>query len=136
MKSANRIDVVYFDFSKTFDHVDHRLLTRKLAKLLMPYLLFKTVMNFIMNRTYAIKVDGKAQKEVFTASSSIPQGSHCGPLLYIVMCLDIIDCAKNTVVNLLQYADDTKFYKKCNHDNDRNSLQIAIDNLSIKAQKR
>lgn len=46
----NQIDVVYFDFSKAFDQVDHSILAIKLAKLSMPYSFFKAIISFITGR--------------------------------------------------------------------------------------
>lgn len=47
----------------------------------------------------------------FTATSSVPQGSHCRPLLYLFMCRDIGGCVNGPGAKLLLYADDTKFCK-------------------------
>lgn len=94
----NRVDVVYFDFTKAFHQVDHQLLVIKLASLSMPYLLFKTVLSFITNRTYVLKVDGITHQNQIIATSSAPQRSHCGPSLYTIMSSDIIDCVKDTGV--------------------------------------
>lgn len=127
IRSTNKINVVYFDFSKAFDRVDHHLLACKLAKLSMPFILFKTIVNFITNRKYYIIVDGQIQKEFFIALSSVPHGSHCGPLLYLIFCFDIVECVADTGVKLLQYADDTKFKKIVNNVTDRNNLRIQTN---------
>lgn len=127
---GNQVDVVYFDFSKAFDRVDHRILAKKLAALSIPYMPFKTIISFITNRKYILKVDGQAyQQHQFSTKSSVPQGSHCGPLLFLIMCHDINICIKNTMVNALQLADDTKFFHIVNTVADRDVLQNTIDNL-------
>lgn len=83
--NKNRVDVLYFDFSKAFDRVDHAILAEKITKLAMPYSLYSTVMNFISHRIYQIKADGTIYSEKFIAPSSVPQGTHCGPLLYLLL---------------------------------------------------
>lgn len=52
IRAVDRIDVVYFDYSKAFDQIDHRILATKLAEISMPFLLYKATMNFITYRTY------------------------------------------------------------------------------------
>lgn len=84
MKCKNNIDVVYFDFTKAFDQVDHYILATTIAKIV-------TIMIFITNRSYYIlKCEGNVFNLEFTAKSSVPQESHCGPLLFLLMCTDIV----------------------------------------------
>lgn len=128
--TAESIDVVYFDYSKAFDQVDHRTLATKLARLSMPYLLFKSTMNFITYRKYILKVEGTVRTNSFTASSGVPQGSHCGPILYVIMCKDCIDHTMGNNVLILVYADDTKIYKIVNTPIDAQNMQQAINRLS------
>lgn len=130
LKNGKRIDVIYFDFSKAFDQVDHSKLLSKLSKLSIPLPLLKLIATFIIGRTYTIKVDGINTKSSIQPQSSVPQGSHIGPLLYIIFCHDLPNCVTNTNVSPLLYADDTKFAKIIEDDADRRSLQRAIDNLS------
>lgn len=47
INEKSQVDLIYFDFSKAFDRVDHYILAKKLAKLAMPYLLFITRMCFV-----------------------------------------------------------------------------------------
>lgn len=125
----NQIDVVYFDFSKAFDQVDHFILATRLAKLSMPYSFFKVIISFITGRSYQLKANGVVYSDTFSTKSSVPQGSHCGPLLFLLLSADIVECVRNTGVNVLQYADDTKFYRIVNSEDDRMKMQVAIDNL-------
>lgn len=119
IRSEDRMDVVYFDYSKAFDQVDHKLLAAKLAEISMPYLLFKTIMNFIAFRTYSLKIDGKVTSNYFTSCSGVPQGSHCGPIPY----------AAGDGVYILVYADDTKMYRVINTREDMAALQTSITKL-------
>lgn len=124
------MDVIYFDFSKAFDQVDHAKLLNNLAKLSMPLPLLKLIASFIIGRTYIIKVDGITTESRIQPQGSVPQGSHIGPLLYVIFCHDLPECVLNTGVTSLLYADDTKFSKIISTDEDRRLLQAAIDNLS------
>lgn len=135
MNNKSNIDIIYFDFSKAFDQVDHYLLAIKLSKISMPYLLFLTIMNFITNRSYILKCEGITYNFEFTTKSSVPQGSHCGPLLFLIMCKNIVECIHNLDVKFLQYADDTKFFKVVNNEHDMHELQRAVDNLVSSSTK-
>lgn len=115
----NQVDVIYFDYSKAFDMVDHSILATKLAKTSTPFLLYLTIMNFVINRTYQLKCNGIAHDYKFKIESSVPQDSHCGPLLFIIMTADIIKCIENTNVKMLLYADDLKIYNIVNNETSR-----------------
>lgn len=95
----------------------------------MPYLLFITVMRFITNRIYKLKCEGKVRNYQFKVDSSVPQGSHCGPPLFIIMSMDIVKCIEESTVQMLIYADDVKIYNTVNDDISRIELQKCIDKL-------
>lgn len=121
------VDALYFDFSTAFDQVDHETLAVKLAKLSLPNLLFVTTLNFITNRNYALRADGKLHQYPIDATSGVPQGSHCGPLLYLIMSHDIVDRVRGLDINLAQYAHDTKFFAVVDHQEQMQRMQEAID---------
>lgn len=119
---SSQIDVIYFDFSKAFDQIRHDILARKLSELSMPYTFYRLIMKFIIGRTYILKVDGIATDIELQAKSSVPQGSHFGPILYILF-------TNNMGINALCYADDTKIYRIIKNMDDRNELQQNITKL-------
>lgn len=87
-------------------------------------------MNFISGRVYNLKVSGIEHEESFQVHSGVPQGSHIGPLLFIIFTADIVSCVRDTGTLLSLYADDTKFYRIVNNVIDCNSLQKAVDEIS------
>lgn len=95
----------------------------------MPFLPYSSVMNFVTKRRYQIKSDGVIFGTGFQTESAVPQGSHCGPFLYLLFCNQISGCTLNTDTLSLLYADDTKFARTVNNSNDQKKLQDAIDNL-------
>lgn len=110
---GNQVDAIYFDLSKAFDRVDHFLMAKKIAELDAPLTFLRTLIAFITNRSSIIKIDGRTHNISFTTKSSVPQGSCCGPVLFLIYCFDIPLCVNNTNVLLLSFADDTKFLGLC-----------------------
>lgn len=129
-KAGDAVDVLYFDFTKAFDQVDHGLLAAKLATLSLPCTLYTVVMNFITNRRYKLKADGTQYQHTIAASSAVPQGSHCGPILYLIMTIDIVQYVRDLNINESLYADDTKFFAVVNNRQQMDNMQLAIDRLS------
>lgn len=73
------------------------------------------VMNFIINRNYILTINGEKTKHYMQPKSWVPQGSHCGPLLFILY----IDNLKTILdINYKLYADDIKIYKSIDNEND------------------
>lgn len=118
----SQIDVVYFDYSKAFDQIRYDILAVKLSQTGMPFMLYRLIMNFVINRKYIIKIDGVETNKSIVPKSSVPQGSHFGPILFILFINGI-------GVGELCYADDTKIFKIIRNMNDRNELQDRIDKL-------
>lgn len=107
ISQGNQVDVVYFDFSKAFDSIDHTLLGRKLAARSTPFFLNLVTMFFVINRRCTLKINGNILPFTFKTQSAVPQGSHCGPLLFILMAADIAEITQDTAMHKLSYADDT-----------------------------
>lgn len=122
----HQVDVIYFDFTKVFDQIQHDRLAIKLARLSMPYLLYRTIIKFVLNRKYIVRIDNQPTNFVISPKSSVPQGSHCGPVSFIIYINDFVIIFGN---NILQYADDTKFYRIIRNYEDVRMLQKEIANL-------
>lgn len=129
MRSGGQVDVVYFDFSKAFDRLNHQVLAKKLAKYGFPYCLFRAILAFVTNRKLILRDEGKPTDIAHITRSAVPQGSHLGPLIFVIFCADIASCIRDLPVKLLSFADDTKFLAHVNSEYERRILQTAIDNL-------
>lgn len=76
-----------------------------------------------------MKANGKVTKFSFDVSCGVPQGSHIGPVLFIIFTADLVESISPLDVQLLKYADDTKLYAYVDNDMQRRKLQTGIDTM-------
>jgi len=103
----HQTDVIYTDFSKAFDSVNHRIFIYKLSLLGFPPILLEWILSYFSNRTQMVCLNNKISK-IINVTSGVPQGSHLGPLLFGLMINDLPYVIKSSTV--LMYADDVKLY--------------------------
>lgn len=107
MNDGLQVDTIYTDFSKAFDKIHHRILLEKLAKFNLSNGLISWIASYISNRRQAVKVDSFVSN-FKSVTSGVPQGSHLGPILFLVYINDINECFRHS--NFLLYADDCKIF--------------------------
>lgn len=128
LHEGHQVDVIYFDISKAFDQINHRILAEKLARLGMPLQLFKITMSFVVNRKYRLRMHDRPTDLIITPSSAVPQGSCCGPALYLFYSDDAL--LHDDRVFKSAYADDTKLMLVIRSLEDIDIMQQAINEFS------
>ena len=103
---ATGYDSIYLDFSKAFDKVDHGVLLHKLRKLGICGKVGTWLAKFLSNRYQIVACDGvkSTKAEVI---SGVPQGTVLGPVLFLVLILDIADSVSQGT-RVSSFADDTR----------------------------
>jgi Reverse transcriptase (RNA-dependent DNA polymerase) len=115
--------VVFLDYSKAFDCVDHKLLLHKLKQLNFSDSTLKWLQSYLSNRECAVKgKDGKYSKWV-KMDRGVPQGSVLGPLLFSLYTHDLGKILRNRCKYHI-YADDTQLYINCKLSELDEAIQI------------
>ena len=127
MESRCQVDAVYVDFAKAFDRVPHRLAIEKMRRLGLPEWILAWLHSYLTSRSAYVKING-SKSDLFMIPSGVPQGSHLGPLIFLLFINDLCHWIKNDKV---LYADDLKFYRKVSSSLDCLALQSDINSLMM-----
>ena len=126
VKVDHFVDVVFTDFSKAFDRVNHNLLIAKLGAYGFDKNTLGWIQDFLVNREQRV-VLGTECSSWTKVTSGVPQGSVLGPLLFLMYINDLPECLS---CPSRIYADDSKLfglYKK--GETCKDFLQLNIDEL-------
>ena len=124
------VDVIFFDYRKAFDVVNHRILFEKLALLGIGDPVLGWLWSFLSARSMRVVVHGESSPEI-DVCSGVPQGSVIGPLLFLIYINFVTD---GLTAKFCLFADDLKLYlagscKSVDMDDFHVVLQADIDLL-------
>ena len=124
-KGANA-DVVYLDFSKAFDKVNHSIVLQKIQRLGIGGSIHQWLKSFLLNRFQSVSVDG-ILSDPQQVLSGVPQGSVLGPLIFLILIGDIDEDVVHAMIK--SFADDTRATKSIKTLDDVKKLQDDLERI-------
>lgn len=124
--SGQQTDVIYTDFSKAFDKVNHKLLLKKLDKMGFDNTYLSWLKSYLICRTQSVKFNSANSRNILV-KSGVPQGSHLGPILFLLFINDLPEAINYS--NILMFADDVKIFLSLKHSPDHSYLQKDLENF-------
>lgn len=131
MDGGAQVDVVYTDYSKAFDRIDHSILKMKLCSNGIRGDLLRWFSSYLENRSQSVVIANYTSSWILIPSG-VPQGSLMAPLLFIIYVNDIDSCFRHS--NLLCFADDMKIYSSISSIKDVEALQSDLSRLDVYCQ--
>ena len=126
--SSTTVDMIYLDFSKAFDKVDHGIVLHKLKDLGITGNLGVWFHQFLSDRTQFVRLPGGVSKDS-PVLSGVPQGTALGPLLFIIMISDINKDILSS--KIISFADDTRVYTNITQIENSDSLQTDLNYIYL-----
>jgi len=127
--NSNSLSVIllFLDFSKAFDSINHNLLLKKLnIQFYFDCSSIKLLKNYLANRTQYVSMGEQISSSLHT-SCGVPQGSVLGPLLFSLYINDIYKSLSYSECRL--FADDVQVYLSGYVHNLRNLVGKMNDDL-------
>ena len=125
LDSNSSVDMVYLDFSKAFDKVDHGIILHKLRAVGITGNIGIWLFHFLTDRYHFVRLPGGISED-HPVLSGVPQGTVLGPILFLIMISDIdkdVSASK-----LVSFVDDTKrLYSDVGDVTDCDNLQLDLN---------
>ena len=117
------VRVLFVDFLKAFDLVNHSLLLHKLIDRKVPHCLIKWFFSYLDQRSQRVRA-GNSHSTWLPLNGAMPQGSWLGPLTFLVLIDDLnVDCL------LHKYVDDTTLTELLQNNREPSNMQAFLQQL-------
>ena len=114
--------VIFLDFKKAFDLVNHDILLKKLSIYFQNRNTLDLLSSFLHDRTQYVHFGGSSSKEG-TITCGVPQGSILGPLLFCLFINDLPIHIQGDSTLCELFADDSSIHT---HSSNLNSVQLSL----------
>jgi hypothetical protein len=121
------VDMVFLDFSKAFDRVNHSVLLQRLSNFGIVGPVLSWISAFLSGRTFQVCVDGELSLSR-PVLSGVPQGSVLGPLLFLLY-VDPLIALMTCSVKV--FADDFKLYLSYSGHFNQDGRSLLQRNLDV-----
>jgi retron-type reverse transcriptase len=99
----SQVDVIYTDFNKAFDSVNHKALVQDLNVSGIGEPLLSWFSSYLSHRYKWVNLFG-VKSNIYLATSGVPQGGHLSPLLFSLFINSVPSVLSNS--RILSFADD------------------------------
>ena len=107
IENGKVVGVLFLDFRKAFDSINHNTLLMKIQAAGISGNSYYTMENYLTNRRQFVEIDSSCSQEK-PVSYGVPQGSLLGPRLFSMHVNDLPDCTSRATVHM--FADDTESF--------------------------
>lgn len=120
------VDSIYIDFTRAFDLVNLNLLVRKLYAYGTTGTMLQWFDSYLSGRQQIVRLQNFVSYS-FEVLSGVGQGTHLGPLLFLLFINDIVN--NISYCNISLFADDTKLFKAIETPDDMLLLRLDVSSL-------
>ena len=122
MFGGNPVDMVYLDFTKAYDKVDHGVLLHEIKTLGITGKLGVWLYHFLTHRAHFVRLQGDIS-HASPVLSGVRQGTVLGPLPFLILMGRISSSC------IVSFADDTRLYHGISNVNDCSFLQHDLNSV-------
>jgi hypothetical protein len=104
---GNYVRILFLDYSKAFDLINHQLLIEKLIGMHVPVHVVRWMAAFLVDRQHRVRI-GNCLSNLGFPNGGVPQGTLSGPKDFLVHINDLV-----TPCPMYKYVDDSTIFEVC-----------------------